>query len=206
MFIAGGAIPVLYIAYVGDPPHGQARDARGARGHPLHRDRRAGGRAEDERRGGRGGEDDVSAGGPARRRLRRFLLARRRRCSSGSRPTRTGARCAIAPPASVRRAHDDWQCPEGQHLWPHEFDHERRLVRYRAKAHICNGCPRKERLHGLRPRPRDRAAARPVAALRGRPLPPRASSLMLVALALLVLAVGVRPQPRARPRPPCSPA
>ncbi|MGI8491187.1 MAG: transposase [Acidimicrobiales bacterium] len=40
--------------------------------------------------------------------------------------------------------HDHWVCPEGQHLWPHEFDHERRLVRYRAKAHICNGCPRKE--------------------------------------------------------------
>jgi hypothetical protein len=39
---------------------------------------------------------------------------------------------------------DAWQCPEGQHLWPHEFDHERRLVRYRAKAHICNGCPRKD--------------------------------------------------------------
>ena len=34
--------------------------------------------------------------------------------------------------------------PRAQHLWPHEFDHERRLVRYRAKAHICNGCPRKE--------------------------------------------------------------
>ena len=39
---------------------------------------------------------------------------------------------------------DHWSCPEGQHLWPHEFDHERRLVRYRAKAHICNGCPRKD--------------------------------------------------------------
>ena len=39
--------------------------------------------------------------------------------------------------------HDRWSCPEGQDLWPHEFDHERRLVRYRAKAHICNGCPRK---------------------------------------------------------------
>ncbi len=38
---------------------------------------------------------------------------------------------------------DHWECPEGQHLWPHEFDHERRLMRYRAKAHICNGCPRK---------------------------------------------------------------
>ena len=38
---------------------------------------------------------------------------------------------------------DHWECPEGQHLWPQEFDHERRLVRYRAKAHICNGCARK---------------------------------------------------------------
>ena len=40
-------------------------------------------------------------------------------------------------------AHDAWQCPEGQHLWPHEFDSELRVVRYRAKAHICNGCPSK---------------------------------------------------------------
>ena len=40
--------------------------------------------------------------------------------------------------------HDAWRCPEGEHLWPHEYDHERRLVRYRAKAHVCNGCPRKE--------------------------------------------------------------
>ena len=39
--------------------------------------------------------------------------------------------------------HDHWRCPEGEHLWPHEFDHDRRLVRYRARAHICNGCPRK---------------------------------------------------------------
>jgi hypothetical protein len=30
--------------------------------------------------------------------------------------------------------HDHWLCPEGEHLWPHQFDHERRLVRYRARA------------------------------------------------------------------------
>lgn len=41
--------------------------------------------------------------------------------------------------------HDHWICPEGEHLWPHEYDHERRLVRYRAKAHVCNGCPVKAR-------------------------------------------------------------
>ena len=40
--------------------------------------------------------------------------------------------------------HDHWTCPEGEHLWPHELDHERRLMRYRAKAHVCNSCARKE--------------------------------------------------------------
>lgn len=39
---------------------------------------------------------------------------------------------------------DHWLCPEGETLWPHEFDRERRLVRYRAKAQVCNACPRKE--------------------------------------------------------------
>ena len=39
---------------------------------------------------------------------------------------------------------DNWVCPEGEYLWPKEFDRERRLVRYRAKAQVCNACPRKE--------------------------------------------------------------
>jgi hypothetical protein len=38
---------------------------------------------------------------------------------------------------------DRWRCPEGEHLWPHEFDEQRRLVRYRAEAHVCNPCPHK---------------------------------------------------------------
>jgi Transposase DDE domain len=41
--------------------------------------------------------------------------------------------------------HDVWVCPEGEHLWRHELDHERRLVRYRARAHVCNACAVKER-------------------------------------------------------------
>jgi hypothetical protein len=40
---------------------------------------------------------------------------------------------------------DHWTCPEGEHLWPHELDRERRLVRYRARAHVCNACPSKGR-------------------------------------------------------------
>jgi len=85
--------------------------------------------------------------------------------------------------------HDLWLCPEGQHLWPHEFDHDRRLVRYRAKAHVCNGCPRKARCT-------DSDEGREIV----RPLDPwphseagrfhRVLALMLVALALLVLAVA----------------
>lgn len=85
---------------------------------------------------------------------------------------------------------DHWQCPERQHLLPHEFDHERRLVRYRAKAHICNGCPRK-------PDCTDSNEGREIV----RPLDPwphseagrfhRGLSLVLVVLALLVLGVGV---------------
>jgi hypothetical protein len=41
--------------------------------------------------------------------------------------------------------HDHWLCPEGEQLWPHSFDSERRLVRYRARAHVCNACPSKHR-------------------------------------------------------------
>jgi Transposase DDE domain len=86
--------------------------------------------------------------------------------------------------------HDVWVCPEGEHLWPHEFDHERRLVRYRARAHVCNGCPVKERCT-------DSEDGREVV----RPLDPwphseagrfhRVVALMLVALAALVLLVGI---------------
>jgi hypothetical protein len=85
---------------------------------------------------------------------------------------------------------DHWECPEGQHLWPHEFDHERRLVRYRAKAHICNGCPRKAACT-------DSDHGREIV----RPLDPwphseagrfhRTISLLMVALAALILVVEV---------------
>ena len=86
--------------------------------------------------------------------------------------------------------HDHWQCPEGQHLWPHEFDSDRRLVRYKAKAHVCNGCPRKDACT-------DSDTGREVV----RPLDPwphseagrfhRGLSLLLVALAILVVTVAL---------------
>ncbi len=46
---------------------------------------------------------------------------------------------------TYRSEHDHWVCPENQVLWPHEYDAEQRLVRYRAKPHICNACPAKHR-------------------------------------------------------------
>jgi hypothetical protein len=90
---------------------------------------------------------------------------------------------------SYDERHDHWQCPEGEHLWPHEFDHERRLVRYRAKAHVCNGCPSKA---ACTDSDRGREIVRPLD-----PWPHseagrfhRGLSLMLVALALLVILVA----------------
>ena len=83
---------------------------------------------------------------------------------------------------------DHWRCPEGEHLWPHEFDDERRLVRYRAKAHVCNACPRK---HACTDSDRGREIVRPLD-----PWPHseagrfhRGVSLLLVGLALLILLV-----------------
>src|SRR5215218_1420321 len=37
--------------------------------------------------------------------------------------------------------HDAWICPEDQLLTRTETDHERRLVRYRARPQVCNHCP-----------------------------------------------------------------
>jgi hypothetical protein len=62
---------------------------------------------------------------------------------------------------------DHWVCPRGEQLWPHEYDPDRRLVRYRARAQVCNRCPVKDRCtdsnegreiaHALDPWPRSEA-------------------------------------------------
>jgi hypothetical protein len=85
--------------------------------------------------------------------------------------------------------HDAWVCPEGEQLWPREFDHERRLVRYRARAHVCNSCRLK---HACTDSDDGRELVRPLD-----PWPHseagrfhRGISLMLIVLALLVLVVA----------------
>jgi hypothetical protein len=95
---------------------------------------------------------------------------------------------------------DHWECPQGERLWPHEYDHQRRLVRYRAKAHACNVCPLKDACTDSN---RGREIVRPLD-----PWPHseagrfhRVIALLMVALAaLLALAAGVvhhRPQEAA---------
>ena len=89
-----------------------------------------------------------------------------------------------------RPSEDVWVCPEGEHLWPHEVDHERRLMRYRAQARVCNGCP----IKGLCT---DSDEGREIV----RPLDPwphseagrfhRTIAVMLVVLAALVAAVAL---------------
>lgn len=83
---------------------------------------------------------------------------------------------------------DHWLCPEGEHLWRHETDHERRVVRYRARAHVCNGCHVK---HRCTDSDRGREIVRPLD-----PWPHseagrfhRAIALLLVAVSVLVLLV-----------------
>jgi hypothetical protein len=85
---------------------------------------------------------------------------------------------------------DVWECPQGQHLWPVEHDRERRLVRYRGKAHICNACRVKdgctssdegrEVVRSLEDWPRSEAGRFH-----------RAISLALIVLAAVITAVAV---------------
>lgn len=89
---------------------------------------------------------------------------------------------------SYNADHDHWLCPEGEQLWPHELDRERRLVRYRARPHVCNACPSKGRCTDS---DEGREIVRPVD-----PWPHseagrfhRTIALLLVAVALLVLVV-----------------
>jgi len=42
---------------------------------------------------------------------------------------------------SYHPQHDAWTCSEDAMLWPMEYDKEHHLVRYRAKASVCNSCP-----------------------------------------------------------------
>jgi len=86
--------------------------------------------------------------------------------------------------------HDHWLCPEGEQLWPHELDRERRLVRYRARAHVCNACHAKARCT-------DSDRGREIV----RPLDPwphseagrfhRVVALLLVAVSMLILVAEV---------------
>ena len=139
--------------------------------------------------------------GPPRRRLRRLPA----RCSAIVARVALGAHAPALAALPHRRLHlrrrrtITGNAPRASTCGRTSSTTSGASMRYRAKAHICNGCPRKgactDSDHGRE----IVAAARPLAALRGRPLPPRHRRCMLVALvALLVLVVGGDAAPRAR--------
>ncbi|MDT0264401.1 hypothetical protein [Jatrophihabitans lederbergiae] len=84
--------------------------------------------------------------------------------------------------------HDAWVCPQDQMLWPTGFDERQQLMRYRAKASVCNACPVKTACTSS---PHGREVTRPI-----QPWPHseaarfhRGLVLVLIALAALLLTV-----------------
>ena len=116
--------------------------------------------------------------------------------SSGCRRTPTGARCEYRTAGfGYDEQHDHWDMPRGAAPVAAR-------VRPGAAARALPGegahlqrVPAQGRMHRLRSRPRGGAAARPVAALRGRALPPRA-----VADAGRARGARTRRRRRAQPR------
>jgi hypothetical protein len=45
---------------------------------------------------------------------------------------------------TYHRQLDAWECPEGERLHHIETDMHQRVARYRARAQVCNACPRKD--------------------------------------------------------------
>ena len=41
---------------------------------------------------------------------------------------------------SYHPLHDAWTCSQDEMLWPMDYDEQHHLVRYRAKASVCNSC------------------------------------------------------------------
>jgi hypothetical protein len=41
---------------------------------------------------------------------------------------------------SYNPQHDAWTCSQDEMLWPMDYDEQHHLVRYRAKASVCNSC------------------------------------------------------------------
>ena len=130
VFIAGGRCRSLH-RLRRHPAHGEAGDARGAGGHPVHRDRTARGAGEAPRGDRR--EGHVSPEAVLGRLMRRGCWPALALEWLSAHTHRRSLRFRTTAGFEYRDEHDVWVCPEGEHLWPHEFDHQRRLVRYRAR-------------------------------------------------------------------------
>jgi hypothetical protein len=85
---------------------------------------------------------------------------------------------------------DVWECPEGEYLRRLHLDAGRRIVRYRARADVCNACPAKEQctdsdegreiVHALDPWPHSEAGRFH-----------RGICVVLAALGVVIAAIGL---------------
>ena len=165
-FIVVGVLPLLYLTYLGVRHTVKRVVDRGTRGDPLHRGDRA------EAAGGCwmsgvATESLLAAG------YGLFLVLAALGLDLLARHSHRRSELYRTAGFTYHEHLDAWECPEGERLHRIETDAQLRLVRYRARAHVCNCVPAEGRLHGFRHRPRGHAGARPLAAFRGRPLPSR---------------------------------
>ncbi len=137
LFIAGGVLPLLYICWLGV----RHRVGKGTLEEPeeiLFTEI-----TEPDARGDRGGSAVsaeallaaayaalLAAGGLVLDRLARHTHERSGRFRTNG--------------FSFRAELDAWECPEGEYLHRIDLDHTARVVRYRARAAVCNACPAKD--------------------------------------------------------------
>jgi hypothetical protein len=70
-----------------------------------------------------------------------FLLAVAHALDRAARHTATRSAARRTGGFRYHPDHDAWQCPQDQWLWPHSFDPEHRVMRYRSSPLVCNACP-----------------------------------------------------------------
>ena len=171
LFILGGVLPFVWIAWLGVRYGIKATTHRAACRDAVRRGARRGGRGPDRawrswtgagavalrvrpplgRRDDGGGTatGSVTAGIGIAAWLTIGYARAARRCSHTASTRSPGALRSQggAHPAGAfvyHEDHDAWLCPQDQWLWPKSFDPDNSVMRYRGNPSICNACPVKQ--------------------------------------------------------------
>src|SRR5262249_34499875 len=120
----------------GRPPHREAGGDRGARGHPLRRGHRADA-------AGRRAMSAVASMSFFAAAYGLFLAVAALGLDVLARHSHRRAELYRTAGFTFHARLDAWECPEGERLHRVETDVQQRLARYRARAKVCNQCPRK---------------------------------------------------------------